>query len=66
MEKDVCELQILSLRRSINKMKKNMFEIKKATLEDIELINKLAEYGIGLNEVKSYEVDEDFFNSLME
>lgn len=29
-----------------------------------ELINKLAEYGIGLNEVKSYEVDEDFFNSL--
>ena len=31
-----------------------------------ELINKLAEYGIGLNEVKSYEVDEDFFNSLME
>lgn len=31
-----------------------------------ELINKLAEYGIGLNEVKSYEVDEDFFNSLSE
>lgn len=31
-----------------------------------ELINKLAEYGIGLNEVKSYEVDEEFFNSLME
>lgn len=31
-----------------------------------ELINKLAEYGIGLNEVKSYEVDEDFFNSLNE
>lgn len=31
-----------------------------------ELINKLAEYGIGLNEVKSYEVDEDFFNSLMD
>ena len=30
-----------------------------------ELINKLAEYGIGLNEVKSYEVDEDFFNSLV-
>lgn len=31
-----------------------------------ELINKLAEYGIGLNEVKSYEVDESFFNSLLE
>ena len=31
-----------------------------------ELINKLAEYGIGLNEVKSYEVDEDFFKSLLE
>lgn len=31
-----------------------------------ELIDKLAEYGIGLNEVKSYEIDEDFFNSLME
>jgi restriction system protein len=31
-----------------------------------ELINKLAEYGIGLNEVISYEVDEDFFNSLLE
>jgi len=31
-----------------------------------ELINKLAEYGIGLNEVKSYEIDEDFFNSLSE
>lgn len=31
-----------------------------------ELINKLAEYGIGLNEVISYEIDEDFFNSLME
>ena len=29
-----------------------------------ELINKLAKYGIGLNEVKSYEVDMDFFNSL--
>ena len=29
-----------------------------------ELINKLAENGIGLNEVKSYEIDEDFFNSL--
>lgn len=29
-----------------------------------ELINKLAQYGIGLNEVKSYEVDMDFFNSL--
>ena len=42
MEKDVCELQILSLRRSINKKKNKMFEIKKATLEDIELINKLA------------------------
>lgn len=42
MEKDVCELQILSLRRSINKKKNNMFEIRKATLEDIELINKLA------------------------
>ena len=31
-----------------------------------ELIDKLAEYGIGLNEVKSYEVDEDFFNTLNE
>ena len=31
-----------------------------------ELINKLAEYGIGLNEVISYEIDEDFFNSLGE
>lgn len=30
-----------------------------------ELINKLAEYGIGLTEVKSYEIDEDFFNSLI-
>lgn len=29
-----------------------------------ELINKLAEYGIGLNEVKSYEVDTEFFNAL--
>ena len=29
-----------------------------------ELIDKLAEYGIGLNEVKSYEIDEDYFNSL--
>ena len=31
-----------------------------------ELINKMAEYGIGLTEVKSYEVDEDFFNSLLD
>ena len=31
-----------------------------------ELISKLAEYGIGLNEVKSYEIDEDFFHSLVE
>lgn len=31
-----------------------------------ELIDKLAEYGIGLNEVVSYEIDEDFFNSLTE
>ena len=30
-----------------------------------ELIDKLAEYGIGLNEVKSYEIDEDYFNSLL-
>lgn len=29
-----------------------------------DLIDKLAEYGIGLNEVKSYEIDMDFFNSL--
>lgn len=29
-----------------------------------ELINKLAEYGIGLEEVKSYEVNEEFFNAL--
>lgn len=31
-----------------------------------EFINKLAEYGIGLHEVTSYEVDEDFFNSIEE
>lgn len=31
-----------------------------------ELIDKLAEYNIGLKEVKSYEIDEDFFNSLDE
>ena len=31
-----------------------------------ELIDKLAEYGIGLHEVKSYEIDEDFFNSLLD
>jgi len=31
-----------------------------------ELITKLAQYGIGLKEVKSYEIDEDFFNSLLE
>lgn len=31
-----------------------------------ELIDKLAEYGIGLREIKSYEIDEDFFNSLIE
>lgn len=31
-----------------------------------EFINKLAEYGIGLKEVRSYEVDEDFFNSIAE
>lgn len=31
-----------------------------------ELINKLAEYGVGLNEVKSYEVDEHFFKVLNE
>ena len=29
-----------------------------------ELINKLAEYGIGLEEGKSYEVNEEFFNAL--
>lgn len=31
-----------------------------------ELINKLAEYGIGLKEVKSYEIDEGYFISLLE
>ena len=31
-----------------------------------ELIDKLAEYNIGLKEVKLYEIDEDFFNSLDE
>ena len=31
-----------------------------------EFINKLAEYNIGLKEVKSYEIDEDFFNSIEE
>ena len=29
-------------------------------------LHEWAEYGIGLNEVKSYEIDEDFFNSLEE
>lgn len=29
-----------------------------------ELINKLAEYGIGLNEIKTYEVDEEYFRNL--
>lgn len=29
-----------------------------------EFINKLAEYGIGLRAITSYEVDEDFFNSI--
>ena len=34
----------------------------------VGLINptERTEYGIGLNEVKSYEIDEDFFNSLEE
>lgn len=31
-----------------------------------ELINKLAEYGIGLKEVKSYEIDEAYFDSLIQ
>lgn len=31
-----------------------------------ELINKLAEYEIGLNEVKSYEIDEAYFDSLIQ
>lgn len=31
-----------------------------------ELINKMAEYGVGLTEVKSYEVDGEFFNTLNE
>lgn len=29
-----------------------------------ELINKIAEYGIGVKEVKSYEIDEEFFNKI--
>ena len=29
-----------------------------------ELINKIAEYGIGVHEVKTYEVDEEFFNKI--
>lgn len=29
-----------------------------------ELIDKIAEYGIGVREVKTYEVDEDFFKSI--
>ena len=29
-----------------------------------EFMNKLAEYGIGVKEIKDYEVDEDFFRSL--
>jgi len=28
------------------------------------LIDKIAEYGIGVREVKTYEVDEDFFKSI--
>lgn len=29
-----------------------------------ELISKIAEYGIGVKEVKSYEIDEDFFEKI--
>lgn len=29
-----------------------------------EFINKLAEYGIGVKEVKDYEIDEEFFTKL--
>lgn len=29
-----------------------------------ELISKIAEYGIGVKEVKSYEIDEEFFNKI--
>lgn len=29
-----------------------------------ELIDKIAEYGIGVHEIKTYEVDEDFFQSI--
>ena len=29
-----------------------------------EFINKLAEFGIGVKEVKDYDVDEDFFANL--
>ncbi len=29
-----------------------------------EFINKLAEYGLGLTEVKDYEIDEDFFKKI--
>ncbi len=29
-----------------------------------EFINKLAEYSIGVKEVKTYEIDEDFFNKI--
>ena len=29
-----------------------------------EFINKIAEYGIGVREVKTYEIDEEFFNKI--
>lgn len=29
-----------------------------------EFINKIAEYGIGVKEIKSYEIDEDFFRKI--
>ncbi len=29
-----------------------------------EFINKIAEYGIGVREVKAYEIDEEFFKKI--
>ena len=29
-----------------------------------ELITKIVEYGIGVKEVKSYEIDEEFFSKI--
>ena len=47
-------------REEANKPGKQQIDL----IDGEEFINKIVEYGIGVREVKAYEIDEEFFKKI--